>query len=159
MPLENPPPWEDELDLVGKLALFNDLQDDPPALLETIRGDIEFLVAIARADMRPFLLTWFSERPRVGAENGFLHAPERTGPVGSSAAGVEWSWTGTHDDNDHPGGAFNGITASGLDVTVTGFTLMSVENDRFAVRRYIDWAGLYAQLGLTLNWRTPVPSA
>jgi hypothetical protein len=26
------------------------------------------------------------------------------------------------------------------------------------VRRYIDWAGLFAQLGLTLNWRTPVAS-
>jgi hypothetical protein len=33
---------------------------------------------------------------------------------------------------------------------------MGVEEDRFRVRRYVDWAGLFAQLGLTLNWRTPV---
>ena len=161
MPLLDLPPWQDELTVEQLQQLDTALQDPAQLaeLMETIRGDIDFLVALARADMRPYLVTWFTERPRAGAENGWVHEPDRSGVVGASAAGVEWRWTGIHDDDGHPGGAFNGTTPSGLDVEVTGFTLMSIENDRFTVRRYIDWAGLYAQLGLTLNWRTPVPSA
>ena len=53
------------------------------------------------------------------------------------------------------------ICTSPNDVIVHGFTLFGVELDdrgetRAMVRRYVDWAGVFAQLGLTLNWRTPV---
>ncbi len=61
-----------------------------------------------------------------------------------------------HNDANRDPGAFNGIPASGRGVTVHGFSLLGVEDERLVVRRYVDWAGLFAQLGLTLNWRTPV---
>jgi topoisomerase IA-like protein len=39
---------------------------------------------------------------------------------------------------------------------VRGFSLFVVEDGEFRVRRYIDWIGLYAQLGLGVNWRVPI---
>lgn len=59
-----------------------------------------------------------------------------------------------HDDQ-RLAGSFNGITTSGREVTARGFTLVGVEDELFKVRRYVYWAGLFAQLGLTVNWRTP----
>jgi hypothetical protein len=155
MPLPEPPPWEDEL-TAEQLEQFRALQQQPVELMEVLRDDIELLVAIARADTRPHLLHWFSEHG-VEQAAGWTHDPERTGPIGSFAAGVEWSWVGRHDD-DGADGAFNGIAPSQREVIVRGMSLMGVEEDEFRVRRYVDWAGVYAQLGLTLNWRTPVRS-
>ena len=154
MPQQQPPPWQDEL-TAEQLEQFLALQDQPVELMEVLRNDDELLVAVARADTRPHLVHWFSE---LGVERvAWTHDPERTGPIGPLAAGVEWIWTGRHDD-DGLDGAFNGIAPSGRDVTVRGVTLMGVEDDQFKLRRYVDWAGVFAQLGLTLNWRTPVPS-
>jgi hypothetical protein len=141
-----------------QLEFFNRTsEDDPSALIERLREDTEFLVALARADTRPQLTSWFSERRVEGQDNGWSYDPEPTGAMGPNAAGVEWSWIGVHDNEG--GVTFNDIAASGQEVTVRGVTLMGVEDGRFMVRRYIDWAGLFAQLGLTLNWRTPVSSA
>jgi hypothetical protein len=154
------PPWQDEL-TPEQLAQFEALQGQPTELMEVLRNDLDFLVAVARADTRPHLVHWFSE---IGfhrrEEKAWNHDPERTGPIGPLAAGVEWSWRGKHDD-DGIDGAFNGIGASDREVIVRGMSLMSVEKDdsdqdQFRVRRYVDWAGVFAQLGLTLNWRTPV---
>lgn len=149
MAVEEVPNWEDELS-PEQLRLFQAQRGDPRALVTSLREDREFQLALARADTRPYLLSWFSET------EGWLADEERSGPIGEQAVGTEWSWTGVHDDTG-PAGAFNGIAASGRPVTVSGFTLMSAEGDRFTVRRYVDWAGLFAQLGLTLNWRVPVP--
>ena len=72
--------------------------------------------------------------------------------------GSEWSFAGAHTVD----GAFNGLAASGKDVVVRGYTIMSAEpvdkgdGTDFKVRRYVDWAGLYGQLGLSINWRVPV---
>jgi hypothetical protein len=133
-----------------------------------LREDLELTVALARADTRPFLRSWFRERGiERGPEGGWSNDAERTGPIGPNAVGVEWRWTGKDSeegDGEEPeaeeqqGGGFNSIAPSGREVTVRGFTLMGVEERGFRVRRYIDWAGLFAQLGLTLNWRTPVAS-
>jgi hypothetical protein len=142
------------------------MRDDPVALVEALRFDVDLLVTIAEADTAPMLRQWFSELGIHRDENGWQHVPGRTGPIGEFAAGVEWQWTGVHDDGGEPGGgdaerSFNGIPPSGNVVTVHGFTLFGVELDDLGaqqarVRRYVDWAGVFAQLGLTLNWRTPV---
>jgi hypothetical protein len=145
------------------------LRDNPEGLLEALRQpDQVFLLAIAEADTAPMLRQWFSERGIVRAESGWEHDPHRTGRIGESAVGVEWRWTGVHDDGgdqDDDGGptfpSFNSLPPSGNEVTVHGFTLFGIELDHrgeplAAVRRYVDWAGVFAQLGLTLNWRTPV---
>lgn len=156
MPQE-PSPWEDEL-TPEQLELFLDLRENPDGLLGHLREDVELTVALARADTRPVLRSWFGERGITRRpEGGWSHDPERTGPIGPNAVGVEWRWIGTHDDEGE-GDGFNAIAPSDRDVTVRGFTLMGAEDGRFMVRRYIDWAGLFAQLGLSLNWRTPVAS-
>jgi hypothetical protein len=143
--------FEDNLFDDDQLDKFRDRESDPLALMALLRDDTEFLVAVAKADTRPHLLSWFGGFD-IERGAGWSHEPERTGPIGENAAGVEWKWEGTHSTDE----TFNKITASGQEVTVHGFTLMSIERDRVHVRRYIDWAGLFAQLGLTLNWRTPV---
>lgn len=154
MPLPEMPRWEDEL-ASDQLQRFRSLRNDPQALVASLREDREFQLALARADVRPHLVTWFSEAsPRRDA---WLPNRERSGPIGDHAVGIEWSWTGVHDD-EGCANAFQGIPGSGRAVTVRGFTLMGVEEGRFRVRRYVDWAGVFAQLGLTLNWQVPVPS-
>jgi hypothetical protein len=78
----------------------------------------------------------------------------RSVPIGDQAVGAEWSWTGVHDDQ-RLAGSFNGITASGREVTARGFTLMGVEDELFngaALRRL---GGSLRPARLTLNWRTP----
>ena len=158
MAMRETPDWESEL-TEEQLEFFRRMrEEDPGALIDQLREDTELLVALARADTRPQLASWFTELRIEGQESGWSYDRERTGPLGRNAAGVEWSWIGVHDDQQSDG-AFNTIAASGNDVIVRGVTLMSVEDSRFQVRRYIDWAGLFAQLGLTLNWRTPVSNA
>jgi hypothetical protein len=157
MAMRERPAWESEL-TEEHLEFFRRMQEDPGALINRLREDTELLVALARADARPHLVSWFTERRIEGQESGWSNDRERTGPLGPNAAAVEWSWIGVHDDQQGDG-AFNTIAASGQDVIVRGVTLMSVEDSRFQVRRYIDWAGLFAQLGLALNWRTPVSNA
>ena len=116
---------------------------------------MELAIVVAEADTRPSLRSWFAADgiERTETEPPWLAVPERTGPIGPSSVGVEWTWTGDHQDE-----TFNGIAPTGRAVVVRGFTLFSVEDGGFAVRRYVDWAGVFAQLGLTLNWRSPVSS-
>jgi hypothetical protein len=103
---------------------------------------------VARADIVPHLRAWFT--PTDGWK-----ASEYGGPLGPDGAGVEWQWQGIHD-RDH---VFNGLLATGADVVVRGYSVMSLDpKGAVKVRRYIDWAGLFTQLGLTLNWRLPVRS-
>jgi hypothetical protein len=156
MAMRETPAWESELN-EEQLELFRRMhEDDPGALIDKLREDTEFLVALARADTRPQLASWFTERRIEGQASGWSYDRERTGALGRNAVGVEWSWTGVHDNQQ---GDFNTIAASGKEVTVRGVTLMGVENGRFRARRYMDWAGLFAQLGLALNWRTPITDA
>lgn len=154
MPLPEMPQWEDDL-TTDQLERFRALRDDPHALVASLREDREFQLALARADARPHLVTWFSEATRP--TDAWRPDPERSGPIGDHSVGTEWCWTGMHDD-EGCANTFQGIPGSGRGVTVRGFTLMGVEDGQFRVRRYVDWAGLFAQLGLTLNWQVPVPS-
>jgi hypothetical protein len=155
MPLIEQPPWEEEFD-GAQLEVFRaHFPDDARGLIAALRADVELAAAVARADVRPQLVTWFSELAIERRPNGWAAELDRSGALGEQAVGVEWRWQGVHDDVGKRN-AFNGIAASNRRVEVHGFTVMSVEDGRFVLRRYVDWAGLWAQLGLTLNWRTPV---
>jgi hypothetical protein len=129
--------------------LFDRVKDSPHELLEEVTSDEGFREGLARADALSFLTTMFT--PRRGDESWQPNA-ERSGRLGEASTGTEWSFEGLHDQDD----VFNGIRATGRSVVVRGFTIMGVEEERFRVRRYVDWAGLYGQLGLTVNWRVPL---
>jgi hypothetical protein len=150
---DDPDEWERDKAL-GREELGDDAArmdalrgDNPQEQIEDLRGDPDFQVAIARADCIVKLRRWFRE------EGGWQANQTRSGSLGDASAGVEWTYHGIHAQD----GAFNGLRASNREVTVRGFTMMGIDDDgRFKIRRYIDWAGLFAQLGLTLNWRIPL---
>lgn len=144
------PDWmEMALEELGQYrSVYEANRERPGALVEIARQQIEVGMAIVRADAVPRFRTWFSETDE------FLTPAERSGPLGPGSVAVEWEFNGVHDKD----GAFNGLAASGRPVTVRGFTILSADNGALQIRRYIDWVGLYAQLGLTLNWRIPLPA-
>jgi hypothetical protein len=144
------PDWmELALEELGQYrGVYEENRERPGALVEIARQQIELGMAIVRADAVPRFRTWFSETAE------FVTPPERSGPLGPASVAVEWEFNGVHDKD----GAFNGLAASGRAVTIRGLTILSADNGRLQVRRYTDWVGLYAQLGLTLNWRIPLPA-
>ena len=100
--------------------------------------------------------------PRRAGERGEVLVAEdgasRGGDPVDVAAFDGRTWTGVHrGPPGEPSLGFNDTAPSGRDVVVAGLTIMSVDDDgALRVRRYVDWAGVFTQLGLTLNWRTPV---
>lgn len=138
------PPWQDEL---GEwLGTFEELWAVPGDLVGVLREQLEFAVAVARADTRPYLATWFEE-----TGEGWRAETQRSGPLGPASVAVDWEFEGVHSKD-----AFNGLAASGRPVVVRGLSIFGVDEERFTVRRHVDWAGLFAQLGLTLSWRVPM---
>jgi hypothetical protein len=114
-----------------------------------LRAENDFALAFARADAVTYLRKWFTPT------QGWRTVEERSGASGGAGVAVEWAWDGVHD---RPG-TFNGLSPTGRPVTVKGVTMLGLEDGRVRVWRYVDWAGLFAQLGLSLNWRVPVSSA
>ena len=140
---------DEALEDLGDLRdAYEALEEDPEGLFGALRESVDLQVAMARADIRPHLRAWFTET--VDWQND----PQTSGVVGPGAAGVEWMWQGVHDKD----GTFNGLSPSGREIVVRGFTLIGIEEGRLVLRRYIDWAGLYEQLGLALSWRLPLPT-
>jgi hypothetical protein len=132
----------------------------PAEHIDELRADPDLQVAVARLDMMARLLVWFTpDRERGIHRDGWEHVPERSGPVGDTTMSVEWSFTGTYEPlpNGEANTRFNGVLAVGQPVELRGVTLMGVEEVEgslaFRLRRYVDWVGLYTQLGLSLNWR------
>jgi hypothetical protein len=136
------------LEALGYGERFRLLQGDADELIGSLRGELEYPVAIVRADVVPRLQRWFT--PTTG--DGWQHEPARSGAIGDASVGVEWSYQGKHDKDR----VFNGVRATGAQVVVRGFTLVGAEDGALRLRRYIDWAGLFGQLGLSVNWRIPV---
>jgi hypothetical protein len=131
-----------------------------PELLEDLRETPAFGLRLIEADAVLVLGEWFTIRG-----DGWQVDPDRWGLLGNNAFGAAWEYEGVHNLPF----AFNGTPATNRDVTVRGFTVIGppteaerrrfqTDPDRARFRRYVDWAGLYAQLGLTLNWRIPVPT-
>ena len=146
-PARDPTPgWEDELEKYRDR--FIELRKTPVQLLDALRKEPDFRVAATRADCLPRLRTWFT--PTGGAP--WNHEPERSGPLGEQSVTTEWHFEGVHDVDK----AFNGLPPTGRPVVVRGVTHFSAEDAKLVVRRYVDWAGLYGQLGLSLNWRVPM---
>jgi hypothetical protein len=150
---------DDELEVYDALlGADSSLRGDAMALLASVDTDppFRFGIAMARADTRPWFTRWFTsvlEGPDWEADmdrSGSLGSPQQELAVRSVA--VSWRFQGVHDVD----GAFLELPATGRPVTIRGVSMLGVEDDTFMIRRYIDWAGLYTQLGLTLNWRVPI---
>ena len=150
--MPSPPDWPERQEALDEeeVARYLELQEDWPALLETLTGDLEFGLKVVEADSVAVLSQWFT-----AADGGWRTEADRSGLLGADAFGVAWAYDGIHDIPF----AFNGVPASNRPVTVRGFTLIGSDpsgSGRAQIRRYVDWAGVFGQLGLTLNWRIPV---
>ena len=148
----SPRDWPDRQDALNDedVARYRELEGDWSALLETLTGDLEFGLKVVEADSVAVLSQWFT-----AADGGWRTEADRSGLLGADAFGVAWAYDGIHDIPF----AFNGVPASNRPVTVRGFTLIGPDpsgRGRVQIRRYVDWAGVFGQLGLTLNWRIPV---
>lgn len=138
-----------------------DLVADPDRHLGALRDDLVLQAAIARADVVPRLTGWFTPDERHGP-HGWALDPERSGPVGPASAVVAWSFAGEYTEappDAAPRAGFNGVLALGQRLVLPGVTFLGARGGRFRLRRHIDWMGLYTQLGLSMNWRTPLDAA
>jgi len=131
--------------------IADQMQTGPADLVERLRTDANLLDAFAFADILVSLEQWFTDRAPI------WNVDEQTsGPAGPGGVGAEWTYRGKHDHQ----GTLNGLPATMRDVEVHGYSLFTVQETadgpKLDVRRYIDWAGLYAQLGLVVNWRVPM---
>lgn len=166
IPDELPPDPDPRSELdEDEAAVYDALLDPDPS----VRGDamaqvaseetappFRFGIAMARADTRPWFTRWFTsvvEGPDWEADvarSGSLGSS--TQELGERSVAISWRYQGVHDLD----GAFLELPATGRLVTIRGVSLLGVEDEAFQIRRYIDWAGVYTQLGLTLNWRVPI---
>jgi len=142
-----------------RAEIFDRLMDpetgNPRELMAALRDDPGFGQAVVECDTVDRLGPMFSDdRGEWTAES------ERSGALGDASFGVAWTFATLHDKPD----AFNHLPATNRPVTVRGFTILGVDVDadsgdeKVKVRRYVDWAGVFGQLGLTLNWRVPLPN-
>jgi hypothetical protein len=65
---------------------------------------------------------------------------------------VPWSFRCVHTGN------FQGLFRTGRRLEIEGVTLVD-RREGVMLHRYVDWAGVIAQLGLTVSWRVPVTEA
>jgi hypothetical protein len=163
-------PWQELLrsrldvgaeDLAGIVAAIEHKEGDeggpdPQELVTRMGRDTAVRDAIAYADSVVVLQVLGSERA-----SGWTVDPDRSGPLGAGSVGVEWVYEAFHNREPSyvvtdPKAPFLGMPPTDNPVEAHGFSIFGVEGGVFTVRRYIDWAGLYGQLGLTLNWRVPV---
>jgi hypothetical protein len=130
-------------DPAGLIAQMGERTED-----ERERGEVsELLAAMAEADTRSSMEQWFVDRA-----GGWRPEHGRSGVLGDQAVGVEWTYEGTYTRDR----TFHGAPALGQPVEAHGFTIFAVDGDGFTAFRHIDWAGLFAQLGFTLNTRVPL---
>jgi len=53
-------------------------------------------------------------------------------------------------------GDFNGLFPTQRELQIDGVTIVDDRGGETLLRRYIDWGGVIAQLGLDVSWRLPV---
>ena len=83
------------------------------------------------------------------AESGFVHV-DSTEPSPDGTTAVAWQYHAVHD------GEFLGLAPTRQSLVIEGVTLASQGPDGWQLRRYIDWLGVAAQLGMTLSGRPVV---
>jgi hypothetical protein len=146
--------WAEGQRVLGsQLEEFQSVRERPEALRAWLSVDANAR-ALCRADVEPHFEEWFTPVGGWKAQPAFLMPPDLKGAAPSPAVtAIEWQWHGRHDKSY----AFNNTLATGTEVTVRGCTVMSFnEKGVLKVRRYIDWAGLLTQIGISVNWRIPV---
>jgi hypothetical protein len=129
---------------------------DARQVLERMANDPGLRSDIAYADSVAMLQIVGSKRGP-----GWVVDDERSGRIGVASVGVAWLYQAAHDwepdyDPTKPNAELRALPPTGRDLEAHGFSIFGVENEAFTVRRHVDWAGLYAQLGIGLNWRVPV---
>lgn len=65
--------------------------------------------------------------------------------VGDVAGVAAWRTEATHDER------FQGIPPTGHEVEITGCTYVLTGEDPMQFVRFVDWASVFAQLGVTFN--------
>jgi hypothetical protein len=129
-------------------------------VLRMMEEDTDLRSAITYADSVAVLQVLGNER-----DDGWVVDEERSGAIGSASVGVTWRYRMTHDwepkfDPTKPQAELRGLPPTGRPLEANGFSIFGVdEKAGFTVRRYVDWAGLYTQLGIGLNWRFPIDEA
>lgn len=111
--------------------------DDPDRLRAVVEDDVRGVLA------RPF--------------PGELDVPAPFAdalPIGiGDVTAVPWRWRGVHEAE------FLGLRRTGLPVDVTGVTLLRAEGDDVVFHRVVDWAALFAQIGVAVGTRRMVVPA
>jgi hypothetical protein len=126
-------------------------------VLERMVGEPDLRSDIAYADSVAMLQIVGKERDG----GGWSVADERSGAIGVASVGVAWRFQATHDwepdyDPTKPNVELRALPPTGRNLEAHGFSIFGVDHEGFKVSRYVDWAGLYVQLGIGLNWRLPV---
>ncbi|MBV8950425.1 MAG: hypothetical protein JOZ99_06090 [Actinobacteria bacterium] len=67
-----------------------------------------------------------------------------------AVAAVPWEYRCVH------AGAFQGLFPTGRELRIPGVTLVDYRGEEPMFARYVDWAAVIEQLGLTVSWRVPV---
>jgi hypothetical protein len=107
---------------------------------DLVRRDIQAGLAGDRGKFRaPFA-------PRISGDNvdGIQYANAITG---GAFTAVEWAFDAQHIES------FGGIPATNREVTIHGVTIVRQRGDNTTFRRYVDWAGLMSDLGVTASFR------
>jgi hypothetical protein len=63
---------------------------------------------------------------------------------------VPWTYSCRHT------GDFHGLFRTGRELTIEGVTLVDYRSGELLLHRFVDWAGVIAQLGLEVSGRIPV---
>lgn len=69
---------------------------------------------------------------------------------GDRIVAVPWTYYCRHT------GDFHGLFRTGRELTIEGVTLVDYRDGQTLLHRYVDWAGVIAQLGLEVSGRIPV---
>ena len=64
---------------------------------------------------------------------------------------VQWRYEGRTPDD-----GFLGLGVPDTALAVHGVSLLDLRGEEPQFQRYIDWMGVYTQLGLSLSWRQPI---
>jgi hypothetical protein len=102
---------------------------------------------LIRDDVEQSLGRYFAPREGFNVPEPFNHAE----PIANqSHTAVIWEYSGTHT------GDFHGIKATQRDVIVRGATVVDHSKEPPLFHRYVDWAEVMGQLGLSITGRPAV---
>lgn len=112
------------------------------------------IVALVQADIELNLGSLFPA-DRIGERGGFRvdadATPEADPMINANAIGLSWTYRGEHLET------FSDIPPTGLQVDIVGYTMLRRTAAGPAIRRYIDWHHVFAQLG-SIHGRALAPT-